>query len=73
MSEIFNIIPKNTDTCLHFRFRFFFRMQSFTSAILDFAVDWISIQEFIRIPTVSLAVGKVTEVECTTGPKQRTN
>ena len=76
MSEIFNITPKHTDTCLHFRFRYFFRMQSFTSAISDFAmayVDWISMQEFIRIPTVSLAVGKVTEVEWTTGPKQRTH
>jgi hypothetical protein len=53
-----------------------FGMQSFTSAISDFAmayVDWIVIQEFIRPPTVSLAVGKVTEVEWTTGPKQRTN
>jgi hypothetical protein len=24
MSEIFNIIPKHTDTCLDFRFRYFF-------------------------------------------------
>jgi hypothetical protein len=49
MSEIFNIIPKHTDTCLHFRFRYFFRMQSFASAISDFAmayVDWIAMQVY---------------------------
>jgi hypothetical protein len=75
MTEIFNILPKATDTHLHFRFRFFFRIKSFTSAISDFPmayVDWIHLIEH-TLETPLLTVGKISENEWNTGPKQRNN
>ena len=76
MAEIFNIFPTTRDTHLFFRFRYFFRI-SFTSAISNFPmgyVDWISFQEVLEGQnTPVLTVGKVSEIEWTTGPKQRTN
>ena len=76
MAEIFNILPTTRDTHLYFRFRFFFRI-SYTSAISNFPmgyVDWISFQELLEGQnTPALTVGKVSEIEWTTGPKQRTN
>jgi hypothetical protein len=76
MSETFNILPKETDTFLFFRFRYFYRLESFTSAISDLAmayVDWISYQEYLRVPVATLAVMKVSDTEWNTGPKQRSN
>jgi hypothetical protein len=66
--------PDNADNLLNCRYRFFTRI-SFTSGIQDvpFAyVDWIILQN-VACNSASLTVGHISEVEWTTGPKQRPN